>query len=155
MSASKLQRHRALRALIDGGRISSQAALAEHLRERGFVVTQATVSRDLEEIGAIKVRHGESSAYALPEATMARNPWASDRISAIVGEWVRSVATAGTMVVLKTPPGSAHLVGFALDQADLDEIVGTLCGDDTIFIATRSAEEAGRTAEMLRSLAAG
>jgi transcriptional regulator of arginine metabolism len=68
-------------------------------------------------------------------------------------DWVRSVETAANLVVIKTPPGSAHLVGVVLDQSAVPEIVGTICGDDTIFAATRSASDAevlaGRFAELL------
>jgi transcriptional regulator of arginine metabolism len=76
---------------------------------------------------------------------------ASPRLAAVFRDWVRSVDTAGNLVVIKTPPGSAHLVGVVLDQSDIPEIVGTICGDDSIFIACRSAEEAAGLSSKLRA----
>ncbi len=67
---------------------------------------------------------------------------APSRLAAVLRDWVRSIDVAATIVVLKTPPGSAHLVGVALDESALAEIVGTICGDDTIFVACRSAADA-------------
>jgi transcriptional regulator of arginine metabolism len=115
-------------------------------------VTQATVSRDLEQLGALKVRRDGRISYALPEQLSANG--AALRLAPVVRDWVRSVDVAATMVVLKTPPGSAHLVGVALDDAALPEVVGTICGDDTIFAACRSAADAEAIATKLRALAA-
>ena len=150
MTDSRSRRHRAIAELIQSGAIASQEALADKLGELGFAVTQATVSRDLEQLGAIKVRRDGAVAYALPEQVAPRD-WAGQRLSAIVREWVRSIEPAGNLVVLRTPPGSAHLVGVALDQSELPEVVGTICGDDTIFIALRTAKEANAFAARLRS----
>lgn len=108
------------------------------LAAEGFSVTQATVSRDLEQLGAVKERQG----YRLAERSAA----AGGRLAALVGEWVRSVAVAGHLVVLRTPPGSAHLLGVALDESDLPGVVGNICGDDTIFIALADPAAAQRLA---------
>jgi transcriptional regulator of arginine metabolism len=109
-------------------------------------VTQATISRDLEQIGAVKVRRDGQLSYALPEA--ARNA-SSPRLAAVLRDWVQSIEAAGNLVVIKTPPGSAHLVGVALDGSGLAEIVGTICGDDTIFVACRSPAEASALSSKL------
>jgi transcriptional regulator of arginine metabolism len=102
----------------------------------GFAVTQATVSRDLDQLGAVKVKRGGVLSYALPEQ-IGDSDWAAARLARIFAEWVQSVEATGTLIVLRMPPGSAHLVGLALDQARLPEIAGTISGDDTLFIALR------------------
>ena len=140
MTDLKERRQRAIADLIRSSAPSNQEELADRLTSLGFTVTQATVSRDLEQIGAIKVRRDGHLSYALSEA--AREAF-SPRLAAVFRDWVRSVEPAANLVVIRTPPGSAHLVGVALDSSELPEIVGTICGDDTIFIACRSAADAG------------
>ena len=144
MTDLKERRHRAIADLIRGNALSSQEELADRLGSLGFTATQATISRDLEQIGAVKVRRDGQLSYALPEA--ARNS-PSPRLASVFREWVRTVQPAANLVVIKTPPGSAHLIGVALDNSDLAEIVGTICGDDTIFVACRSDVEASALAE--------
>jgi transcriptional regulator of arginine metabolism len=122
------------------------ARLAEH----GLTVTQATVSRDLDQLGAIKVKRGGGSCYALPDQ-LGGGDWAADRLSRLVVEWVQSADLAGNLVVLKTPPGSAHLVAFAIDQARLPDVAGTVAGSDTIFVAVRDTEAAARLADWFRN----
>ena len=148
MADLKERRQRAIADLIRGTALSSQEELAQRLGSLGFAVTQATISRDLDQMGAVKVRREGRTSYALPEAV--RNG-TSPRLAAVFREWVRSVEPAGTMVVIRTPPGSAHLIGVALDNSDLAEIAGTICGDDTIFVACRSNVEAGALAAKLGS----
>jgi transcriptional regulator of arginine metabolism len=133
--------------LIRGGALSSQEELAERLAGLGYAVTQATISRDLERIGAVKVRRGGQLSYALPDQM--RDVPAPRRLEAVFRDWVRSIDVAGNLLVIKTPPGSAHLVGVVLDQSEMQEIVGTICGDDTIFVACRSAEDAKKLSRNL------
>lgn len=147
MTDLKERRQRAIADLIRRNSLSSQEELAERLGSMGFAVTQATISRDLEQIGAIKVRREGQLSYAFPDAAPDR---ASPRLAAVFRDWVRSVETAANLVVIKTPPGSAHLVGVVLDQSGLAEVVGTICGDDTIFVACRGANEARALAVKLR-----
>ena len=149
MTDARAQRQRLIAQLLRSESITSQEELAERLAAEGIVATQATVSRDLEQLGAVKIRRNGATAYALPEQS---GTTAAPRLTTIVRDWVRSVDTAANLVVLKSPPGSAHLVGVAFDQADLVGVVGTISGDDTIFVAARSAEEAERLAERLRRL---
>jgi transcriptional regulator of arginine metabolism len=150
MTELKERRHRAIADLIRGNALSSQEELAERLGSLGFAATQATISRDLEQIGAVKVRRDGRTSYALPEAVRSGT---SPRLAAVFREWVRSVEPAANLVVIKTPPGSAHLIGVALDNSDMAEIVGTICGDDTIFVACRSdAEAAALAAKLGRNL---
>ena len=136
----KERRQRAIADLIRSEALANQEELADRLTAQGFAVTQATISRDLEQIGAVKVRREGQLSYAL--ADQVRNA-PSPRLAAVFRDWVRSVDMAGNLVVIKTPPGSAHLVGVALDAAELSEVVGTICGDDTIFVACRT-EKAGK-----------
>ena len=146
------QRLQAIAALIRARPIASQEELADGLAAQGFTVTQATISRDLEQLGAVKVRRDSRLTYALPQQLAP----ASDgpEMRTVIRDWVRSVDVAGNLVILRTPPGSAHLVGVALDRADLPQVVGTICGDDTIFVAIRDAAQAPAFAEELRSLGA-
>ncbi len=148
MSDLKENRQRALADLIKAGLFASQEELAERLASLGYAVTQATVSRDLEQLGAVKLRKDGRIGYALPRADAASGPG----LSAVVRDWVQSVASAGNLVVVKTPPGSAHLVGFALDRAELADVVGTICGDDTIFIATPAPARAVALSDWLSRL---
>ncbi|MES2119041.1 MAG: arginine repressor [Pseudomonadota bacterium] len=147
MREDKDQRQRAIAELIRSHAMSSQEELAERLAGLGYAVTQATISRDLEQIGAVKLRREGQLSYALAESAAPLAP----RLAAVFRDWVRSIDTAANLVVIKTPPGSAHLVGVVLDQSGWDEIVGTICGDDTIFAACRSGEEAELLAAKLRS----
>lgn len=136
----KERRQRAIADLIREHVLTSQEELAERLASLGFAVTQATISRDLEQLGAAKVRRDGQLSYALPEIARNGGP---PGLAAVLREWVRTIEPAANLVVIKTPPGSAQLVGFALDNSALEEIVGTICGDDTIFVACRSDVEAG------------
>ena len=145
----RTRRRRAVADLIRSGALSSQDELAARLREQGFAVTQATVSRDLDQLGAVKIRKGGAISYALPDA-LAVNDWAGRRLSDLVSEWGRAIEPAGNLVVIRTPPGLAHLIGVALDQAELADVVGTISGDDTIFVATRTASQASTLARRLR-----
>lgn len=150
MTDPRDQRLRTIADLIRSRPISSQDELAEGLSALGFTVTQATISRDLEQIGAIKVRRESRLTYALPDqvAPAADGP----QLAAVVRDFVRSVDFAGNLVVLKTPPGSAHLVGVALDHAGLPEVLGTICGDDTIFVAVRDVVSAPSLVQRLQRL---
>jgi transcriptional regulator of arginine metabolism len=146
MTELKDRRQRAIANLIRASLLTSQEELAEQLGSLGFAATQATISRDLEQIGAVKIRREGQLGYALPDTIPGS---AGAPLSTVFRDWVRSVVPAGNLVVIKTPPGSAQLVGFALDQSDAVEIVGTICGDDTIFVACRSAKGAAALSSKL------
>ena len=151
MNATRSDRHRIISELLQRERIGSQDDLLERLGSLGLEVTQATVSRDLDQLGAIKLRRNGETRYTLPDDLPATTSPAQ-RLGSIVREWVRSVEALSELVVLKTPPGSAHLVGVALDQANLPEVAGTICGDDTIFIAVRPPFRPAQVAERLTAL---
>jgi transcriptional regulator of arginine metabolism len=152
MNDLKERRHRAIANLIRSKSLSNQEELAERLAGLGFAVTQATISRDLEQLGAVKIRRAGQLSYALPDHV---SEAAGPRLATVFRDWVRSIETAANLVVIKTPPGSAHLVGVVLDQSDMAEIVGNICGDDTIFIACRSAEEAETLLTRLQATMSG
>src|SRR5712671_4069775 len=111
------RQHRILRVLEDQP-VSSQAQLVQLLEAEGVVATQATVSRDLEELGAVKVRMpGGDSVYAVPQFEERVAP--EDHLKRVFGDWVLDVAHSGDLIVVRTPPGSAHVVASAIDRAGL------------------------------------
>jgi transcriptional regulator of arginine metabolism len=125
--------------IIRTGSVSTQTDLRRRLAERGIRVTQATVSRDIEELGLVKTRGG----YRLPAASQPpaqRQPL----LSVILKEFLRDVKQASNLVVVKTNPGNAHTVAVALDSTQWPELAGTVAGDDTIFLATGGQQEAAR-----------
>lgn len=153
MSAGKTQRQHRLAGLLERHAVTSQAQLVELLAADGVVATQATVSRDLDELGAVKVRvPGGETVYAIPE--LARNRLApEDHLRRVLGDWVAEVAHSGNIVVLRTPPGSAHVVGSALDRAGLEEIIGTVAGDDTVIVVAAEQSGGAGVARRLSALA--
>lgn len=150
---SKTQRQHRIARLLEEQAISSQPELVRLLAAGGVNATQATVSRDLEDLGAVKVRvPGGETVYAIPE--MARDRVApEDHLKRVLGDWVVEVAASGNLVVLRTPPGSAHVVGSALDRAGLPEILGTVAGDDTVLVVASADAGGTKLARRLSSLA--
>ena len=127
--------------------LETQEDLRRKLARRGIHVTQATVSRDIEELGLIKTRTG----YRLPDAA-APSPSLQSELSMVLKEFLTDARLAANLVVLKTRPGNAHSVAAALDANAWEEIVGTVAGDDTIFVATASAHEAELIRRKIRAL---
>jgi transcriptional regulator of arginine metabolism len=152
MTDARTRRQKAIADLIRSGSVASQEELTERLAGLGFGVTQATVSRDLDQIGAVKVKRGGAMSYSLPDR-MGDSDRAAGRLQRILADWVQSVEPAGNMIVMKTPPGSAHLVGAALDQANVPEIAGTVCGDDTLFVVVKDGVNPHHVAHQLRTAA--
>jgi transcriptional regulator of arginine metabolism len=146
------RQHRILRILEDQP-ISSQAQLVQLLEAEGVVATQATVSRDLEELGAVKVRiPGGAMAYAIPEHGRDRGG-SQDHLRRLMSEFVLDVAHSVNIVVLRTPPGSAHVVASALDRASLGDILGTVAGDDTMLVVCKESVGGAAVASRLAELA--
>jgi transcriptional regulator of arginine metabolism len=130
----KTQRQHLVARLIESHAVANQTALVELLAAEGVSATQATVSRDLEDLGAIKVRMpGGETAYAIP-ALPKQQLAPEDHLRRVFGDWVVEVAHSDNIVVIRTPPGSAHVVASALDRSGLRGVLGTVAGDDTIFI---------------------
>ncbi|MGI8662704.1 MAG: arginine repressor [Acidimicrobiales bacterium] len=150
---AKTQRQHRIAKLLAEHAVSSQPQLVELLGADGVVATQATVSRDLEDMGAIKVRAvGGESVYAIPELPKEqRTP--EDHLRRVFGDWVVEVAHSANLVVLRTPPGSAHVVGSALDRAALPQILGTVAGDDTLLVVASERVGGAKVAKQLSALA--
>jgi transcriptional regulator of arginine metabolism len=146
MTDSRNRRLAVLSDLLRRRSLTRQDELVAALRDAGHEVTQATVSRDLDQLGAVKIRRAGETRYALPDQLTTNAPDRS-RLRTLFAEWVRAAEPAASLVVLRTPPGSAHLVGVALDSADLPPVVGTISGDDTLFIACRSPADAQALAQ--------
>jgi len=154
----RTQRQHLVARILASHRVTSQEQLVELLAAEAVTSTQATVSRDLVDLGAIKVRSGDGeSAYAIPELPREQRA-PDDHLRRVFGDWVVEVDATDTIVVLRSPPGSAHVVGSALDRADLPEVAGTVAGDDTLFVVVRDPDRpatgAGAAlADRLRDLA--
>ena len=135
MPTVKAARQRALAELLRTRSVPSQGQLLAHLREQGFEATQGTVSRDLEDLGAVKVRGADGGlVYALPEAEPAAGE--AEVRSALRFSLLDAVASAN-LVVLRTPPGGAQYLASAFDKADLPDLLGTIAGDDTVLLIGR------------------
>lgn len=141
-----LRRRETILRIVDAEAIHSQEALAERLAEKGYNVAQPTLSRDLRELGLAKAPGGYTRPGAMPPVGKAERTAELDRV---LREFLLSAVAAGTIVVVRTPPAGAHPVARALDEAPPREVVGTIAGDDTIFLATTSASAAQRLAKRL------
>ena len=149
----KTQRQHLVARLIESQMIANQQALVDQLAAEGVIATQATVSRDLEDLGAIKVRMpGGESAYAIPALPKEQRA-PEDHLRRVFGDWVVEVATSDNLVVIRTPPGSAHVVASALYRSGLAGILGTVAGDDTILIVVASDIGGATIAAQLSDLA--
>ena len=141
---SKLSRHAAIRDVIDAREVSSQEDLRRALFRRGHRVTQATLSRDIHELGLVKTPEG----YKVPQGEEAEIRLPS--IERLIQEFVYDVKTAQNLVVVKTSPGSAQPVSAAIDAEEWDEAVGTIGGDDSILAIASNAKSAGKLAQRIR-----
>lgn len=150
---SKNQRQHRIAQLLESEPVTSQARVVELLADGGVEATQATVSRDLEEMGAVKVRMpGGEPVYAIPELPKDQ-VMPGDQLRRVLGDWVVDVASSANIVIVRTPPGSAHVVASALDRASLPGILGTVAGDDTILVVTAEPEGGSEVAKRLADLA--
>jgi transcriptional regulator of arginine metabolism len=144
----KAARHEAIRRLIRNQRISTQEELVGLLAREGFEVTQATLSRDLAQLGALRVSGPEGTVYELEAAAL---PPPVQRLHEL-GELITGWADNDALVVLRTPPGAAPAVALAIDAARLPECLGTLAGDDTIFATPVRGVATRRLTQRLRAL---
>jgi transcriptional regulator of arginine metabolism len=149
-----MRRREAIRQLIQERPVRSQKELERLLRARGVAAAQPTLSRDIRELGLVK----GSAGYAAPAPIAEAAPVAAASIAhrrlenadRLVYDFVLSVEIAGTLVVLRTPPADAQPVALAIDGAALEGVVGTIAGDDTIFLASRSTKDAAALARRFR-----
>jgi transcriptional regulator of arginine metabolism len=153
MTLGKPQRQHRIARLLEEQVISSQVQLVELLATGGLNLTQATVSRDLEELGAVKVRiPGGQMAYAIPE--LAKDRVAPEEVlKKVLGEYLVEAAHSANLAVLRTPPGSAHVVASALDRAGFPGVLGTVAGDDTVLVVCSPPEGGQQVSARLARLA--
>ncbi len=139
-------------SLIKAGLIHSQSDLVKQLKKSGFHLTQATASRDLEEIGAVRARNkvGES-VYEIRESLDS----ALTRVNSLPFGLILSVAVSGNLVVVRTPPGGANFLASSLDRAGLTSVIGTIAGDDTVLVISAKATGGVQLAKELTSYANG
>lgn len=135
MEVMKQLRHRAIRDLVEQRPIRTQQELAAALRERGFRATQATISRDVAELGLAKAEREGRPAYALPPRLVEAETSGEDRLRRLLADLPVEVREAGLLLVVRTLPGSAHAIAAALDRARWPEVRGSIGGDDTVFVA--------------------
>ncbi|MBM4195581.1 MAG: hypothetical protein FJ197_00585 [Gammaproteobacteria bacterium] len=139
------KRQKAILAIVRGRRVARQSELVRLLKECGIRVTQSSISRDLRQLGITKLENGYQQLEQPDPGT--------DRDAAMLAEFVRDIRTAGgNLTVVKTVEGAAQRVAFYLDGSGWAEIVGTVSGDDTIFIATRGGGDQRRLLARLRAL---
>lgn len=151
--SSKQQRQQMIARLIADHEVHSQPQLRQLLSKNGLVATQATISRDLEELGAVKVRvAGGESRYAIPDFEPARIA-PSDQLKRVMSEWVAEVLVSANLVVIRTPPGCAHVVASALDRSGRLGLLGTVAGDDTVLCVASEDVGGEALASTLRGLA--
>ena len=150
---SKTQRQQRIARLLEANSVTSQAQLVDLLAEDGLVATQATVSRDLEDLGAVKVRvPGGETVYAVPQLPFDQ-AIPEGHLRRVLGEWVAEVTHSVNLVIVRTPPGSAHVVASALDRTGLEGILGTVAGDDTLLVVATEDVGGKEVARRLAELA--
>ena len=145
---TKFDRQGAILRLVQERSLSTQEEVAEALRQEGMEAVQATISRDIAQLGLVKVRDREGNlVYALPGAADL------DRLSELTSalkRWAVSLASSANLLVVQTPPGHANALARAIDAAALADAAGTIAGDDTIFIAAREGVMGAELADQLR-----
>ncbi len=149
----KTRRQHVIVGLLEANTVTSQPQLLELLAKDGVEATQATVSRDLEDLGAVRVRIPgvEGQVYAIAEQPT--NQVAPvEHLRRVLGEWVVELGVSGNLVMLRTPPGSAHVVASALDRTRLDGMLGTVAGDDTVLVVADRPDGGELLAERIREL---
>ena len=150
---TKVARQRRIVELVTRAPVRSQSELARLLAADGLVVTQTTLSRDLEELGAVKVRTPDGGlAYAV-DPDGGRLP--GERLARVLADLVTSVEDSANLAVVRTPPGGAHLVASAIDRAGLPGVLGTVAGDDTVLVVCRGASGGRAVARELIRRTAG
>jgi transcriptional regulator of arginine metabolism len=156
---TKAARQARIAQLIATESVRSQRELGRLLAAEGLEVTQATLSRDLEEIGATKVRRtGGGTVYSVGDAPpgpllRALGDRSDGRISRLAAELLVSVEASANLVVARTPPGGAHLLASAIDRAELPGVLGTIAGDDTVLVVIRDPKGGPAFADRLRTMA--
>lgn len=147
----KAQRLSAIKDVVEHEAVRSQEQLRQHLAARGFVVTQATLSRDIKELGLLK--RSADGAYQPSSIEETPQTTALGTLGKALSEYLVTIEPVQQLVVLRTGAGQAQLLGLAIDRSRLPEVVGTLAGDDTILIIARDARNALAVVKKLKELA--
>jgi transcriptional regulator of arginine metabolism len=154
---SRASRQARITELVSTMAIRSQTELAKLLVAEGVDVTQATLSRDLDELGAVKLRGADSGApvYVIPEdgSPVRGVQGGTSRLARLLAELMVSVDASGNLMVLRTPPGAAQFLASAIDRAALEEVVGSIAGDDTVAVIAREPLSGRDLAERFTALA--
>lgn len=162
--ATKTARQQYIVEVLSRREIRSQSELSQQLAAVGIAVTQTTLSRDLDDLGAVRVRGLDGAlVYALPGEGGDRTPravpdaplQAGTRLAKVCGELLVSAVTSANLVVLRTPPGAAQFFASALDHAELDAVIGTIAGDDTVLVIAADPEGGAAVAAQMLTLARG
>ncbi len=153
MEVMKQLRQRAIRDLVDQRPIRTQQELAAALLERGIRATQATISRDVKELGLGKGNREGRSAYVLPPRLRDAEVSGEDRLRRLFTSAPAEIRIAGLMLIIRTLPGSAHAIAAALDRTRWPEVAGSIAGDDTVFVATPDKRSLTRLRHRLDALA--
>jgi transcriptional regulator of arginine metabolism len=135
MEVIKQLRQREIRDLLAQRPIRTQQELAAALRDRGFRATQATISRDVADLGLIKSSQDGVQTYTVPARVTEAESTGEERLRALLHDLPVDIRESGLMLVIKTLPGSAHAIAAALDRTRWAEVVGSIAGDDTVFVA--------------------
>ncbi|HEY4018358.1 MAG TPA: arginine repressor [Pseudonocardiaceae bacterium] len=145
--------------LVSNFPIRSQTDLAKLLGAEGIDVTQATLSRDLDELGAVKLRGADGGApiYVIPDdgSPIRGIQGGTSRLAKVLAELLVSAEGSANLMVLRTPPGAAQFLASAIDRAALHEVVGSIAGDDTIMVIAREPVRGSRLAEKFTAMAEG
>ena len=156
---SRVSRQARIVELISQRQVHSQSELLAMLEADGIGTTQATLSRDLDELGAVKLRgpDGGAPVYVIPEdgSPVRGVQGGTTRLVRVLGELLVSTDFSGNLAVLRTPPGAAQFLASALDRAALHEVVGTIAGDDTILVVAREPMTGAELADRITALASG
>ncbi|MGX7829282.1 arginine repressor [Actinokineospora sp. 24-640] len=155
---TRTARHARIAAIVANQTIRSQTELARLLAAEGVEVTQATLSRDLDELGAVKLRgvDGGAPVYVIPEdgSPVRGVQGGTSRLARLLGELLVSADASGNLAVLRTPPGAAQFLASAIDRAALDDVVGTIAGDDTLAVICREPVTGRELADRFTAMAA-
>jgi transcriptional regulator of arginine metabolism len=152
MDVMKRARQQAIGDVVRAQRIHTQLELVAALREKGYRVTQATVSRDVTEMGLLKVSQDGGQVYALPSSDAAAELSGEQRLAGLLRDLPIEIADSGTFLVVRALPGTAHAIAAALDRARWPDVLGTIAGDDTVFVACPDSAAVQRTRQRLLRL---
>jgi transcriptional regulator of arginine metabolism len=144
----KARRQQAILELVTKDRLSSQHEIRERLASLGVEATQSTISRDIEELGLAKIHDQRGLRYVTPSALNGQGPSngqanaSRQNLRRLLQEYVLAMTASGNLLVIQTPPGAAHLLGEGIDRYGVDDVVGTVAGDNTIMVVAREGAHA-------------